>query len=98
MLSPFDILKKQPEGSFCRFEAANDIASAKIRIEELLALPIAAHSINFPRLRYIASTLRATGNASLRSAASRRNCRRVEENCGARRLVINEEGVREEAS
>jgi hypothetical protein len=36
--SPFDILKKRPEGSFCRFEAVNDLASANIRIKELLAL------------------------------------------------------------
>jgi hypothetical protein len=37
MHSPFDILKKNPEGSFCRFEAVNDLASANIRIKELLA-------------------------------------------------------------
>ena len=37
MHSPFDILKKQPEGSFCRFEAVNDLASANIRIKELIA-------------------------------------------------------------
>ena len=36
--SPFDILKKKPEGSFCRFEAVNDLASANIRIKELVAL------------------------------------------------------------
>ena len=35
MHSPFDILKKNPEGSFCRFEAVNDLASANIRIKEL---------------------------------------------------------------
>ena len=38
MHSPFDILKKKPEGSFCRFEAVNDLASANIRIKELIAL------------------------------------------------------------
>jgi hypothetical protein len=38
MHSPFDILKKQPEGSFCRFEAVNDLQSANIRIKELVAL------------------------------------------------------------
>ena len=38
MHSPFDILKKKPEGSFCWFEAASDLASANIRITELLAL------------------------------------------------------------
>jgi hypothetical protein len=38
MHSPFDILKKKPEGSFGRFEAVNDLASANIRIKELLAL------------------------------------------------------------
>ena len=38
MHSPFDILKKKPEGSFCRFEAVNDLASANIRIKELVAL------------------------------------------------------------
>jgi hypothetical protein len=37
MHSPFDILKKKPEGSFCRFEAVNDLESANIRIKELLA-------------------------------------------------------------
>jgi len=36
MHSPFDILKRKPEGSFCRFEAVNDLASANIRIKELL--------------------------------------------------------------
>ena len=35
MHSPFDILKKQPEGSFRRFESMNDLASANIRIKEL---------------------------------------------------------------
>jgi hypothetical protein len=35
MQSSFDILKKNPEGSFCRFEAVNDLASANIRIKEL---------------------------------------------------------------
>ena len=35
MHSSFDILKKNPEGSFCRFEAVNDLASANIRIKEL---------------------------------------------------------------
>ena len=38
MHSPFDILKKNPEGSFCRFEAVNDLASANIRLKELIAL------------------------------------------------------------
>jgi hypothetical protein len=38
MHSPFDILKKKPEGSFCWFEAVNDLESAKIRIKELVAL------------------------------------------------------------
>ena len=38
MHSPFDILKKKPEGSFCRFEVVNDLASANIRIKELHAL------------------------------------------------------------
>jgi hypothetical protein len=38
MHSPFDILKKKPEGSFCRFEEVNDLASANLRIKELLAL------------------------------------------------------------
>jgi hypothetical protein len=38
MHSPFDILKKKPEGSFCRFEAVNDLQSANIRIKELVAL------------------------------------------------------------
>ena len=38
MNSPFDILKKKPEGSFCWFEAVNDLESANIRIKELTAL------------------------------------------------------------
>jgi len=38
MNSPFDILKKNPGGSFCWFEAVNDLESANIRIEELTAL------------------------------------------------------------
>jgi hypothetical protein len=38
MYSPFDILKKKPEGSFRRFEVANDLESANVRIKELLAL------------------------------------------------------------
>jgi hypothetical protein len=29
MHSPFDILKKKPEGSFCRFEGVNDLANAR---------------------------------------------------------------------
>jgi hypothetical protein len=36
--SPFDILKKKPEGSFRWFEAVNDLESANIRIKELIAL------------------------------------------------------------
>ena len=38
MNSPFDILKKKPEGSFRWFEAVNDLGSANIRIEQLIAL------------------------------------------------------------
>jgi hypothetical protein len=38
MHSPFEILKKKPEGGFRRFEAVNDLASANIRIKELIAL------------------------------------------------------------
>ena len=38
MHSTDNIIKKKPEGSFCRFEAVNDLASANIRIKELLAL------------------------------------------------------------
>jgi hypothetical protein len=38
MHSPFDILKKKPEGSFRWFEAVNDLESANIRIKELVAL------------------------------------------------------------
>ena len=38
MNSPFDILKKKPEGSFRRFETANDLESANVRIKELVAL------------------------------------------------------------
>ena len=37
MHSPFDILKKKPEGSFCWFEAVQDLESANIRIRELVA-------------------------------------------------------------
>ncbi len=35
MHSPFEILKKNPGGSFRRFESVNDLASANIRIKEL---------------------------------------------------------------
>ena len=38
MHSPFDILKKKPEGSFRWFEAVNDLESANIRIKELTTL------------------------------------------------------------
>jgi len=38
MHSPFDILKKKPEGSFRWFEAANDLESANIRVDELIVL------------------------------------------------------------
>jgi hypothetical protein len=38
MHSSFDILKKNPEGSFCRFEAADNFESANNRIEELIEL------------------------------------------------------------
>jgi hypothetical protein len=38
MHSPFDILKKKPEGSFRWFEAVDDLESANIRIKELVAL------------------------------------------------------------
>jgi hypothetical protein len=38
MHSSFDILKKSLEGSFCRFEAVNDLESANIRIKELVAV------------------------------------------------------------
>ena len=38
MHSPFDILKKKSEGSFRWFEAANDLESANIRIDELIVL------------------------------------------------------------
>ena len=35
MHSPFEILKKEPAGSFRRFEPVSDLASANIRIKEL---------------------------------------------------------------
>ena len=38
MNSPFDILKKESEGSFRWVEAVNDLESANIRIKELIAL------------------------------------------------------------
>jgi hypothetical protein len=38
MYSPFEILKKKPEGSFRRFESVNDLVSANIRIKELATL------------------------------------------------------------
>ena len=38
MHSPFEILKKEPAGSFCRFEPVSDFASASIRIKELITL------------------------------------------------------------
>jgi hypothetical protein len=38
MNSPFEILKKEPAGSFRRFEPVSDLASANIRIKELTTL------------------------------------------------------------
>jgi hypothetical protein len=38
MHSPFDILMKNPEGSFRMFEVAKDLESANVRIKQLLAL------------------------------------------------------------
>jgi hypothetical protein len=38
MHAPFEILKKEPAGSFRRFERVSDLASANIRIKELTAL------------------------------------------------------------
>jgi hypothetical protein len=38
MHSPFEILKKEPVGSFRRFEPVSDLASANIRIKELTTL------------------------------------------------------------
>jgi hypothetical protein len=38
MHSPFEILKKEPAGSFRRFEPVSDLASANIRIKELTTL------------------------------------------------------------
>ena len=38
MRSPFEILKKEPAGSFRRFERVNDLVSANIRIKELTTL------------------------------------------------------------
>ena len=35
---PFDILKKERDGSFRWFEAVNDLWSANIRIREIIAL------------------------------------------------------------
>jgi hypothetical protein len=38
MHSPFEILKKEPAGNFCRFEPVSDLALAHIRIRELTTL------------------------------------------------------------
>jgi hypothetical protein len=38
MHSPFEILKKEPAGSFRRFEPVSDLPSANIRIRELTTL------------------------------------------------------------
>ena len=38
MHSPFEILKKEPAGSFRRFEPVSDLAYANIRIKELTTL------------------------------------------------------------
>jgi hypothetical protein len=35
---PFDILKKERDGSFRWFEAVNDLGSANIRIREIIAM------------------------------------------------------------
>jgi hypothetical protein len=36
--SPFEILKKEPNGSFLWFEAVNDLESANCRIKDLIGL------------------------------------------------------------
>jgi hypothetical protein len=41
---PFDILKKERDGSFRWFEAINDLGSANIRIREIIALSLPAPS------------------------------------------------------
>ncbi len=38
MRSPFEILKREPAGSFRRFEAVSNLACANIRIKELTTL------------------------------------------------------------
>jgi hypothetical protein len=38
MRFPFEILKKEPAGSFRRFEPVSDLACANIRIKELTTL------------------------------------------------------------
>ena len=38
MHSPFEIRKKEPAGSFRRFEPVSDLAAANIRIKELTTL------------------------------------------------------------
>ncbi len=38
MRSPFEILKKEPAGSFRRFEAVSNLVCANIRIKELTTL------------------------------------------------------------
>ena len=45
MHSPFEILKKEPVGSFLRFEPVSDLASANIRIRELTTLTLGEYVV-----------------------------------------------------
>jgi hypothetical protein len=58
--SPFEILKKEPDGSFLWFEAVNDLESANCRIKDLVGLSPGeyvvvdqrTHSVVVPAPRY----------------------------------------------
>ncbi len=52
MHSPFEILRKNPAGSFRRFEPVSDLASANIRIRELTTLSPGEYVVFDQRTHY----------------------------------------------
>jgi hypothetical protein len=45
MHSPFEILKKEPDGSFRWFEAMSDLESAKTRIKDLVGFSLSEYVV-----------------------------------------------------
>jgi hypothetical protein len=67
MHSPFEILKKEPAGSFRRFEPVSDLASANIRIKELTTLSQGEYVVFDQRTHIVI----AAGRSSFRVDARR---------------------------